>query len=269
MQEVLAISLQAMHQDMQRLDRIGTNLANALTPGYKREVVASQSSQASASMFALAVDHMGASAANIKGATQTFAPLVVQSDVRPGTLKSTGQSLDLALAGPGYFEVSTENGPAYTRQGNFQVDARGRLVTAQGFPVMGKSGEIYLNSRTPSIDAAGYVSDVAGVSARPGSPTQTVGHNPAIAQIKVVQFEDEKSLQRLGDGLVAGSDSVSLLKDSDLQIRQGYLENSNVNSLQEMVQMMQTMRHFESMQKALLGYDEMTGQAIRKLGELS
>jgi flagellar basal-body rod protein FlgF len=269
MQEVLAITLQAMHQDMQRLDRIGTNLANALTPGYKREVVASQSSQASASMFALAVDHMGASSADIQGTTQTFAPMIVQTDVRPGTLKSTGQSLDLALAGPGYFEVSTEHGPAYTRQGNFQVDARGRLVTAQGFPVMGKSGEIYLNSRTPAIDAAGFIADTPGVSFKPGNAPQSIVQTPAVAQIKVVQFEDEKSLQRLGDGLVAGSDNVIQLKDSDIQVRQGYLENSNVNSLQEMVQMMQTMRHFESMQKAATGYDDMTAMAIRKLGELS
>jgi len=269
MQEVLAITLQAMHQDMERLDRIGTNMANALTPGYKREIAASPSTPASASMFALAVDHLGAAAADFQGATQTFAPLIVQSDVRPGTLKSTGQSLDLALAGPGYFEVNTENGPAYTRQGNFQVDARGRLVTAQGLPVMGKSGEIYLNSRTPSIDAAGFITDTPGVGFKPGTAQPTLGQTPAVAQIKVVQFEDEKSLRRLGDGLVAGSDNVVVLKDSDLQIRQGYLENSNVNSLQEMVQLMQTMRHFESMQKAAMGYDEMTSQAIRKLGELS
>lgn len=269
MQEVLALSLQAMHQDMQRLDRIGTNMANALTPGYKREIVASQSVEASASMFAVVVDQMGASGANVKGMSQTFAPLVVQSDVRPGTLKSTGQSLDLALAGPGYFEVSTDNGPAYTRQGNFQVDARGRLVTAQGFPVMGKGGEIYLNSRTPVIDTIGNVFESSGANAMGGNPSLTGGQNPAAAQIMVVQFEDEKSLQRLGDGLVAGSGNTSVLKDADVQIRQGFLENSNVNSLQEMVQLMQTMRHFESMQKIVLGYDDMTGQAIRKLGELS
>ncbi|NOJ99668.1 flagellar hook-basal body protein, partial [Corallococcus coralloides] len=54
-----------------------------------------------------------------------------------------------------------------------------------------------------------------------------------------------------------------------VQVRQGYLENSNVSSMQEMVHLVQTMRHFESMQKVALGYDEMTGQAIRKLGELS
>lgn len=269
MQEVLALSLQAMHQDMQRLDRIGTNLANALTPGYKREIVASQSVEASASMFALAVDQTGARGADIKGASQTFSPLAVQSDVRPGTLKATGQSLDLALAGPGYFEISTDNGPAYTRQGNFQVDARGRLVTAQGFPVMGKGGEIYLNGRAPVIDAIGNVFESMGNGVMPENSSLIAAQNPATAQIMIVQFEDEKSLPRLGDGLVAGSGNVSVLKDTDVQIRQGFLENSNVNSLQEMVQLMQTMRHFESMQKILLGYDEMTGQAIRKLGELS
>ncbi len=59
------------------------------------------------------------------------------------------------------------------------------------------------------------------------------------------------------------------MKDADIQVRQGYLENSNVNAMQEMVQMIQTMRHFESMQKVAISYDDMTGQAVRKLGDLS
>jgi flagellar basal-body rod protein FlgG len=269
MQEVLAITLQAMHHDMQRLDRIGGNLANALTPGYKREVVSSQSLPASPTMFAMAVDQLSGQTVNVKGSTETFAPLSIQVDSRAGTLKSTGQSLDLALAGPGYFEISTDKGPAYTRQGNFQIDAQGRLVTAQGFPVMGKSGEIYLSSGSPAISLSGVITESLGASTTSsgflpnGSPPQPV------AQIKVVQFEDGKSLQRMGNGLVSGSDNVSLLKDEDVQMRQGYLENSNVNSLHEMVQMIQTMRHFESMQKAATGYDDMTSLAIRKLGDLS
>jgi len=196
-----------------------------------------------------------------------FAPSLVRPDLRPGTLKSTGQSLDVALASSGYFEVATETGPAYTRQGNFHVDARGRLVTAQGHPVMGKGGEIFLKSATPVIDAAGNVYD-----AQPGgnSPADASNTQQAVAQIKIVEFEDKAAAQRIGDGLTSvGSDSVLAMKDADVQLKQGYLENSNVNAMQEMVQMIQTMRHFESVQKIALGYDEMTGQAIRKLGELS
>ncbi len=186
--------------------------------------------------------------------------MLVQTDMRPGTLKSTGQSLDVALAGPGYFEVMTETGPAYTRQGAFRVDARGRLVTAQGLPVMGNGGEIVLNSDRPFIDAIGNVFE---------SRTGVAENTTPVAQIKVLQPENTKVMRRLGDGLFSADGSFTTIKDSDIQIRQGFLENSNVSSMQEMVQLMQTMRHFESMQKIAVGYDDMTGQAVRKLGELS
>ena len=283
MQEVLALSLQAMQLDMQRLDRISTNMANALTPGYKREVIASQPLRIGAASFGSMLTGLNAdagletsTAAIFPAAASPFSSLLVQADVRPGTLKSTGQATDVALAGPGYFEVSTEAGPAYTRQGNFHVDVRGRLVTAQGLPVMGKGGEIYLNNSNPVIDAAGNVYESQSSSAIPSNHvTGRLGsgngaaNGTAVAQLKVVQIDNAKELQRLGDGLIAAGDNGSVMKDADIQIRQGFLENSNVNSMQEMVQLMQTMRHFESMQKVALGYDEMTGQAVRKLGDLS
>lgn len=283
MQEVLALSLQAMQLDMQRLDRIGTNLANALTPGYKREVTAGQPLRLGTVSFASMLNQLNAdpstgatTALSSQPIASPFSSLLVQADVRPGTLKSTGQSTDVALAGPGYFEVSTEAGPAYTRQGSFHVDVRGRLVTAQGLPVMGKGGEIYLQTSNPVIDAAGNVYESRSPNATPSghasgqlAPANGVANGTAVAQLKVVQIDNAKDLQRLGDGLVAAGDSGSVMKDADIQIRQGFLENSNVNSMQEMVQLMQTMRHFESMQKVALGYDEMTGQAVRKLGDLS
>ncbi len=292
MQEVLAISLQAMHQDMQRLDHIGNNLANALTPGYKRQVVSSQPLSMVGSApggtvsgtFSTVVNRLSGQTAALAAPAGfapalTASPLLIQADTHPGTLKATGQSLDVAIAGPGYFEVSTDNGPAYTRQGNFHVDARGRLVTAQGHPVMGKGGDIYLTNPNPVIDAAGNVyasqegaAPPSALAAGRRAPAEGLGQNQAAAQLKVVQVDDARQLQRLGDGLLTMGDSgsgSSLMKDADIQVRQGFLENSNVSAMQEMVQLLQTMRHFESMQKVALGYDDMTGQAIRKLGDLS
>jgi flagellar basal-body rod protein FlgF len=259
-QGVLSLALRSMHQDMARLDRVAMNLSNALTPGYKREVVLARP-------FGQVVDGLAsaASPAGEAGAQQPQQEVQVQSDLRAGSLKSTGQSLDFALAGPGYFEVLTPEGPAYTRQGNFRVDAQGRLCTAQGHPVMGHGGEIYLNGPTPVVDAAGRVQD----GLRQGVASAAVLNAPASSQIKVVQFDQPQSLQRIGDGLLAGGGASSVVADADLQVRQGFLENSNVNSMQEMVQLTQTMRHFESMHKVAMGYDEMMGLAIRKLGELS
>lgn len=256
MDHILAVSLATMQHDMQRLDRIAMNLANVTTPGYKREVVASRpfvdvlDQTALSSQVALTgATSADAAASNVRGLL----------DVRPGTLRMTGEPLDLALAGDGFFEVATDEGMAYTRQGNFSVDARGRLVTAQGHAVMGKNGEIFLATLRPVIDATGNVMEPLSASTAGGAPG---------AQLKVVRFENPASMQRLGDGLLAPGVGMVVASD-DVQIRQGALENANVSTVQEMVQLMQTMRHFESMQKVATGYDEMLGSAIRKLGELS
>lgn len=270
MEEIIAVALKSMHHDKTRLERISMNLANALTPGYKREVVAvrpfadmltrTSASAETAGSNQLTAQSLGVFSA-MASATAGSDPLEFATDIRPGTLKSTGQGLDLALTGDGFFEVVTENGPAYTRQGNFRLDERGRLVTAQGYAVMGKGGEIFLNTSRPSIDAAGNITDVA----RAGSSDQE--QTVSIGQIKIVAFKDTKQLQRMGEGLVAAGTDPVHVTDAAIQMRQGFLENANVSTMREMVDLMQTMRHFESMQKAMQGYDDMVGSAIRKLGE--
>lgn len=251
MNEVLAISLHSLQADMARLEQVSMNLANALTPGYKRGV-------------ALQTPIGGEFAAYLSNAANpgtdgAVAPSVLfVPDSRAGTVKSTGQSLDVALAGKGYFEVITDSGPAYTRQGSFRLDARGRLVTAQGYPVMGTAGEVTLNLTEPVIAANG------AISAKASSATAM-----PVAQLKVVAFDPAAKLERLGDGLYAAGPGMKVLTDQEVTLRQGFLENSNVSSTYEMTSLVQTMRHFESMQKVAQGYDEMLGTAIRKLGETS
>jgi flagellar basal-body rod protein FlgG len=247
MNEVLALSLQSMHGDMARLDQVGMNLANVLTSGYKRTVALQ------APITANFAGHL-ASAGDL--AQAAAAPTVqFAADLRAGTLKSTGQPLDLAISGKGFFEVMTPEGPAYTRQGSFQVDARGRLVTPQGYAVMGTAGEITLDSAQPAISASGAMT----------SPLT----NNTLAQLKLVDFEAGTAPQRLGDGLFAAAAGMKQLNDDEVQVRQGFLENSNAASTLEMASLVQAMRHFEGMQKVVQGYDEMLGLAIRKLGETS
>lgn len=253
MNEILAIGLQGMQGDAARVEQIAMNLANALTPGFKRAVAVQAPVAAS-----FAVHLSGAAALPPRADGEVALPaMAFRSDSRVGTLKFTGQPLDVALAGTGYFEVVTDNGPAYTRQGNFRVDAAGRLVTAQGYPVMGQGGEIVLPLSSPVITATGAVLSAEGRDEAP------------LAQLKIVDFEDGAALDRLGEGLLAAGGGMKLLRREEAQVRQGYLENSNVVSTQEMTGLIQAMRHFESMHKVAQGYDEMLGTAIRKLGETS
>lgn len=256
MERIFAVALATMHNDQGRVERIALNLANVSTPGYKREVTGVRPF----GQMLEAARPAAAATASADGGTAAAPTFQVLTDARPGTLRMTGQPLDLALASDGWFEVMTESGPAYTRQGNFGVDARGRLVTASGLPVMGTSGEIVLGTRAPTIDEAGNVRDPSAAAAASAAP---------LARLKVVRFQAPSALQRLGDGLVAAGADMTVVSDGSAQIRQGALENANVSSMHEMVQLIQTMRHFESMQKVVQGYDELLGMAIRKLGDLT
>jgi flagellar basal-body rod protein FlgF len=241
MQEIFALSLASMQQDKSRLDVVALNLANVTTPGYRRQVVAARP-------FTESMQEV-----------QTSQRLELMTDARAGTIRHTGQPLDLALTGEGFFEVMTDKGPAYTRAGNLRVDSRDRLVTAQGYPVMGKDGDIQLRGRSPQIDAAGSITEAAGAGgAAPGTP---------IGQLKVVRFDNTQSLERLGEGLMAASEGMTVLDSTNVSIRQGALENANVNPTHEMIELIQAMRHFETMHRVVQGYDEMIGTAVRKLAE--
>jgi flagellar basal-body rod protein FlgG len=250
MNEILSLVLGSLQADVARLERTGMNIANAGTIAYKREIV---SSIPFAARVGSAVD--AGAAASASGS----APWSVHFDQRPGTLKSTGQALDVALNGPGWFEVASDQGVSYTRQGNFRLDARGRLVTQQGHAVMGTAGEIQMPAGAAVIDASGRIFD-------PAAPAGAA-RAQAVAQLKVVQFEAGTAMHRLGEGRFRIDGEPASVPESALQLQQGFLENSNVSHMHEMVRLLQAMRHMETMQKVAVGYDEMLATSIRKLGE--
>lgn len=251
MNEILGVLVSSMHADMARAERIAMNLANLQTPAYKREI---------ANVLSFAAEYEAASGGRPASSTGASPSLSVRVDTRPGTLRTTGQDLDVAVVGDGWFEVATENGPAYTRKGNFRLDAGGRLVTQEGLPVMGTGGEISLARGTAVIDPAGRIFDgqSGGGSRLTAAP---------VGQLKVVQFERAAALQPLGNGLYAATGEAVPAREGSVQVQQGALENGNVSHLQEMVRLMETVRHFESLQRVTAGYDEMLATSIRKLGE--
>jgi len=248
MNEVLAIGLSAMQGDMARLDQIGMNLTNVLTPGYKRGVTVQPPVGASFS------EHLSRAGSADPSSNPSMPAVELVRDTRPATLKSTGQSLDVALAGKGYFEVLTDSGPAYTRGGSFHVDARGRLVTAQGYPVMGTGGEITLNLARPVIGATGAITDPAAAP-----------DTPPLGQLKVVEFDDDKRLERLGEGLLSAGAGMKQVADAELQVRQGYLENSNVDPVKEITELISAQRAYEMNSKVIQAADDMFSTVTKGL----
>lgn len=255
--DAMTVAAIAMQDDMQRLNNISQNLANVGTLGYKRHIAVSKP-------FA---DFLGSDAAQASNGsldaslTSGLPGAEAALDMRGGTLRPSSNPLDLAIEGDGFFEVTSDNGSAWARQGTMRVDARGRLVTQQGFPLAGVNGDIRPNGGAVSISVTGEV--------RQGERT--------LGQIRLVRFDNPGRMQSLGNGLY--QQGLATLADIDParggktgnvtppQLRAGYQENSNVNSAEEMVRLTETVRHFEAMQKAMQGYGEVYEQTLRKLGE--
>jgi flagellar basal-body rod protein FlgG len=253
MTTISAITLNALRNDQARIERVATNLANVQTPGYKRELWVERA--ASPSAFAQTMTALQSGADDGSAVPMADSAVLPQAtlvrDMRAATLKPTGRVLDLALSGAGFFEVATEHGPAYTRRGEFQVDARGRLVTTQGHALLGEAGEINVTSDRVSIDATGRVLE----------------NDKPIAQLRVVDAKPEQ-LRALGAGLYAANGAVQQLPTAQVALHQGFLENANVDTAHEMVSLTSSVRHFEAMLRIVQGRDEMLGTAIHKLGEI-
>ncbi len=193
MNEIASIAMEAMHNDTQRLERIGVNLANASTPAYRREIAA----MGPVSRAELGVTAFGR-LLRTRDADASFPQTAaILRDTRPGTLKSTGLKLDVALQSRGYFEVATPDGPAYTRRGEFRVDAKGTLVTDRGWPVMGQGGEMALGMGTDNvvIDRTGQLSSGAR----------------KLGQLKVIDFDDAATLQHIDDGYFKAGDGARMV----------------------------------------------------------
>lgn len=242
--DLMTIASIGMQNDLLRLEGISQNLANVLTPGYKRQVTTGASFQVQLNTALGQPQALALSGASAKAAH-------VSLDTSMGALKYTGSKQDVAIEGDSFFEVVSPNGLAYTRQGSMHVDVFGRLVSAAGLPLMGVGGEITLTGAPFSIAANGDVQQGDRIAGR----------------LKRVKFENASDLVPLGNGIYDAGNAKMLDKQSTEPLRVGFQENSNVSSPQEMVRLTETVRHFESLQKIVQGYDDSLEKVIRKLGE--
>jgi flagellar basal body rod protein FlgG len=240
----VSIASIAMQDDLQRMNNISQNLANVTTLGYKRQIAVGRPF-ASFLQGGTSPDEAGVSEAGGLN-------LVSMLDMRAGTMRQTGNPLDLAIEGEGFFEVATEQGVAYSRQGTMRVDPHGRLVNQQDLPLMGVSGEWKPNGGPMTIDAHGEVKQGEHI----------------IGQIKLVRFSNPNRMTALGNGMFGQGGATVAEPGANIgTVRTGFQENSNVSSAQEMVRLTETVRHFEAMQKVMQGYGDVFDQTLRKLGE--
>jgi flagellar basal-body rod protein FlgG len=181
-------------------------------------------------------------------------PQEVSIDHSQGAHLETKNPLDFALTGAGYFSVLDPHGKTFlTRDGSFNLDGNGRLVTKDGLPVLGHNGEIYIDGTQVTVDEEGNITvDGKGLD-----------------QLLVVKVQDEGKLSKLGHSLfeVGANNKIDMAPD-DIQVQQGFLEQSNVNSITEMVSMIDTYRSYELNSRIISTYDHLMNEAATQIGSL-
>ncbi|MCB5362817.1 flagellar basal-body rod protein FlgF [Pusillimonas sp. CC-YST705] len=167
------------------------------------------------------------------------------SDLSSGPLAETGNPLHVALQGPGWFAVRTPEGEAYTRAGEFAVNAENQLVTrAQGYPVLSVDGE---PMEIPDRGTVTFSSDGQLTALGAGDPPNTI---QVVGQIKLVNPQAD-SLQRGEDGFFRSQGQAAVQADPGVRIVSGFLEKSNVNAAQAMVALIENARQFEMQMKVI------------------
>ena len=246
----LGTAEKAMLLEQNRIDALANNLANVDTAGFKQILT------------------RVAEAATPGGANENEAPVSAPAlkaapglqmyhalDNRPGAVKATGRDLDVAILGNGYFEIRTDGGAAFTRQGSFMLDADNRLTTPDGNEVMGERGPIRLDGTRFSIGNDGAV----------------VVDGTLVDRLQLVVFEDPSRLEHLGASLLVPPEDMEprVLDPAEIVVAQGNLEGSNVNPIDTLIAMIAAQRAFEVQSKVMTTEDEMLEKSVNSLPRIS
>ena len=218
------------------MDVIANNMANLNTPAFKNQSM-------------LFVEFLETSDSGEK--TSFVQDIALVRNLTEGQMTATQNPLDLAISGEGYFAVETPVGPRYTRNGVFQLNADGELVTSSGQRVLGEGGgpiALPPNSAKVEITRDGTVSTEQGPAGR----------------LRLVRFEDEQAMVKLADGLY-DADGQDPLPVEDAEVVQGMIEGSNVQGIIELTKMIETVRHYSATGKMVNDEHERLRRAIQSL----
>lgn len=227
----------AMNNDLVQIRSVSQNAANINTVGYKREIPIATS-------FAHVLEN--------KSTHQAMLPTAeIARDMRQGTLKFTGNSFDVALQGNGFLVSRVDGVEVYSRKGNLMLNEQGQLALENGSPIQGEQGTLSLYPEAFSIASNGEITQ----------------QNRVVGQLKIATFANPESLEYLGNGLYRATDQNIPEAATEATVRQGYLETSNVNTMDDMIKLIETSRHFETSHQVLKGYDSMLDASINVLGQ--
>jgi flagellar basal-body rod protein FlgF len=260
MSETMNVAASGALVQQMRLEVLSNNLSNINTIGFKEDRSVFSAYLPGSPEPIKGISEMALVSGN-QGSLNRYLPSNfhvefegTKTSFSPGQLKHTGNELDLALDGNGFFCVKTPEGVQYTRKGNFSLNKDGVLATHEGLPVLGNGGEI-------KIDGQNIVIDIEGNLSVDGKQVDT---------IKIVDFSHPYALEKIGDTLFTPINPGVTEEIADrVQVSQGFVELSNVDAVKVMTEMIEVLRAYESYQKVIRCVDEITSKAINEVGTLA
>ncbi len=230
----IALSRQSVLRE--KMAVVAQNLANITTPGFKAEDM-------------LFVEYLDESSPS--GAVSFVQSISLIRDFAPGPLSATGNALDLAIKGEGYFTVETPEGPRFTRNGSFSLNGDGEVVNSEGLALLDDANAplvIPANSGSITVARDGTISTERG----------------RVGQITLVRFEDERRLKKIGGGLFDAGGEIALPLENG-EVHQGMIEGSNVKGVVEMTRMIDTVRSYQSASRLIDEEHRRIRDAINRL----
>jgi flagellar basal-body rod protein FlgF len=246
-----------MKNQQKRLDVLSNNLANAATVGYKKENVTSQSFD---NVLSIKIRDESEAYNDRNIGTMNLGVKLGEgyTNYGQGSLHQTSNTYDLALDGSGFFTVAVKDkagntNTMYTRNGSFTVTKDGYIVDTEGNRVLGEASEIAVPK-----DAAKVVVDDSGAVYADGA---------YIDKIRITDFKDYDYLKKTADTMYQALDGAAMVP-AQAKVKQGYTEQSNVNVISEMVDMISVTRAYEANQKVIQSIDQTLDLAVNSVGKV-
>ncbi len=234
-----------------RMNVLTNNITNIDTTGYKKDAIVSRSF--ADLLIQNKKDPYLLNKSALIGPQNTGAHVdIIATVFSQGDLEETRRQTDLALEGQGFFTVQTNEGNRYTRDGSFSVGNDGCLITGDGCYVSGYNGRIYVGHGSFAVDTLGNVTVDGQITDR----------------LRIVDFDDLSGLRKTGENLYANYSNQPVRQAQNVKVMQGYLEVSNVNMADEVVNMVEVNRAFEMNQRVLRIIDESLSKSVNEVGRV-
>jgi flagellar basal-body rod protein FlgF len=244
MDQISVIAASGLRASMQTLDLLANNMANSSTNGYK----------ADGEFYSLYTSETAEGEINDPPATM---PMIERqwTDFAQGLLETTNNPFDFGLSGKGFFVANGPSGPLYTRNGTFHVTTDGTLVTSDRYPLLDQNDQPITAELNVPINVA-----TDGTIYQRGQ---------VLTQLKVVNFKDTSVLFKQGNNYFKNTSDQKPVDATDIEVHQGQVEDANTSPAKGAVRLVNIMRQFEMMQKAVSISNDMNQKAIQEVARVS